>query len=110
LSGRPAHLIIREVLVQKTAFSPTIRRDFIAFSDPSMFSTRRLPERSMRSSRVLLYAAVALAAVLCGCTVPADHPSLDKAALPPLIAAHRFAYQGNVLRSYQLSPDGGKLT
>jgi dipeptidyl aminopeptidase/acylaminoacyl peptidase len=95
--------------VQKTAFSPTIRRDFIAFSDPSMFSTRRLPERSMRSSRVLLYAAVALAAVLCGCTVPADHPSLDKAALPPLIAAHRFAYQGNVLRSYQLSPDGGKL-
>jgi dipeptidyl aminopeptidase/acylaminoacyl peptidase len=25
------------------------------------------------------------------------------------MAAHRFAYQGNVLRSYQLSPDGGKL-
>ena len=63
----------------------------------------------MHSSRVLICAAVTLVTILCGCTVPADHPSLEKATLPPLIAAHRFAYQGNVLRSYQLSPEGSKL-
>jgi dipeptidyl aminopeptidase/acylaminoacyl peptidase len=110
LYGKPAHRIIREALVQKTAFSRTIPRGFTAFPDPSMLvEIRRPPPRSMRFSPVLLCAAVAVATVLCGCTVPADHPSLEKAALPPLIAAHRFAYHGNVLRSYQLSPDGSKL-
>src|SRR5689334_13524513 len=70
---------------------------------------RAVPVRSTRSSRIPLVAALALVAVLCACTVPADHPALDKADLPQLIPAHRFAYQGNVLRSYQLSPDGSKL-
>src|ERR671927_215647 len=64
---------------------------------------------SMRSSRVRASLAFALLAVLCACTAPADQPALENATLPPLIAAHRFAYQGNVLRGYQLSPDGSKL-
>ena len=50
-----------------------------------------------------------LAASLAGCTVPADHPALKDAELPPLIPAHRFAYRGTELGSYQLSPDGEKL-
>ena len=48
-------------------------------------------------------------ALLVGCTASGDHPALKDAPLPPLIQAHRFAYHGNVLRGYQLSPDGRKL-
>jgi dipeptidyl aminopeptidase/acylaminoacyl peptidase len=50
-----------------------------------------------------------IATLVAACTAPADHPALKDASLPPLIAAHRFAYQGDVLRGYQLSPDGSKL-
>ncbi len=50
-----------------------------------------------------------LAASLAGCDVPAEHPALKQAALPPLIQAHRFAYHGAERGSYQLSPDGRKL-
>ena len=35
-----------------------------------------------------------LVALLAGCDVPAEHPALKQAALPPLIQAHRFAYHG----------------
>ena len=44
-----------------------------------------------------------------GCTEPATHPALERVDLPPLLQAHRFAYTGQVARSYQLSPDGRKL-
>ena len=47
--------------------------------------------------------------VLTGCTARADHPALEKAELPPLIQAHRFAYRGAAVGGYQLSPDGRKL-
>ena len=50
-----------------------------------------------------------LAASLAGCDVPAEHPALKQAALPPLIQAHRFAYHGAVHDGYQFSPDGRKL-
>ena len=52
---------------------------------------------------------VLFAAVLGGCTAPADHPALKDAALPPLIQAHRFVYRGTALGGYLLSPDGEKL-
>ncbi|MGZ5169409.1 MAG: S9 family peptidase [Burkholderiales bacterium] len=55
------------------------------------------------------YALVCVAAVLGGCTAPADHPALKDAALPPLIQAHRFVYRGTALNGYLLSPDGEKL-
>lgn len=50
-----------------------------------------------------------LLAFIAGCTVQADHPALKDAALPALIQAHRFAYQGTVNGGFQLSPDGLKL-
>ncbi|HET7158465.1 MAG TPA: prolyl oligopeptidase family serine peptidase, partial [Burkholderiales bacterium] len=56
-----------------------------------------------------LCAWLCLLASLAACTAPADHPSLKNADLPPLIPAHRFAYQGEVPRGYQLSPDGARL-
>ena len=58
-----------------------------------------------RAAQVML----ALLAALAGCTVPADHPALKDAALPPLIQAHRFVYQPDVQGGFQLSPDGRKL-
>ena len=50
-----------------------------------------------------------LVASLAGCTAPADHPALGRATLPPLIQAHRFAYDGTSKVDFRLSPDGGKL-
>lgn len=50
-----------------------------------------------------------LFSTLAGCTVPEEHPSLLESALPPMIPAHRFAYQGDLPGAYQLSPDGQKL-
>src|SRR5688572_1824413 len=50
-----------------------------------------------------------LVALLPGCTVDPEHAALKEARLPPLIQAHRFAYQGNRSVGFQLSPDGGKL-
>jgi dipeptidyl aminopeptidase/acylaminoacyl peptidase len=47
--------------------------------------------------------------LLAGCTARATHPSLVDADLPPLLQAHRFAYTGQVVRAYHLSPDGRKL-
>jgi dipeptidyl aminopeptidase/acylaminoacyl peptidase len=67
---------------------------------------RRDGRRMMNSK---LYATFCLIAALAACTAPADHPALRDAELAPLMPAHRFAYQGEVLRSYQLSPDGSKL-
>jgi dipeptidyl aminopeptidase/acylaminoacyl peptidase len=59
--------------------------------------------------RVFFCAGLLLAVSLTACTEPASHPALKEAALPPLVPTHRFAYQGDVRRGYQLSPDGGKL-
>jgi dipeptidyl aminopeptidase/acylaminoacyl peptidase len=56
-----------------------------------------------------LGALICLCAVAVACSAPAEHPALREAALAPLIAAHRFAYQGEVVRGYQLSPDGRRL-
>jgi dipeptidyl aminopeptidase/acylaminoacyl peptidase len=56
----------------------------------------------MRGTLILL-------AVLCGCTVPADHPALKDAQLPPFIPAHHFAHPPDVQSGFQLSPDGRKL-
>ncbi len=50
-----------------------------------------------------------LAALVAGCELPADHPALNSAALPPLIQAHRFASPGMTQGGYLLSPDGRKL-
>lgn len=56
-----------------------------------------------------LCAALGLVTALAACTAPADHPALERAALAPVLATHRFAYYGEVPRSYRLSPDGSKL-
>ena len=56
-----------------------------------------------------LFVVVAAIAGLAGCNVPADHPALKNAQLPPLIQAHRFAYRADGHHAYQLSPDGRKL-
>ena len=50
-----------------------------------------------------------LSAALAGCTVEPEHAALRQADLPPLLPAHRFAYQGNVQGGFKLSPDGRKL-
>jgi dipeptidyl aminopeptidase/acylaminoacyl peptidase len=63
----------------------------------------------MRSSHIRFFTLVGLVVCLGACTAPADHPALEGARLPPLIQAHRFAYQGEVSSAYQLSPDGSKL-
>jgi dipeptidyl aminopeptidase/acylaminoacyl peptidase len=56
-----------------------------------------------------LCAALCIVALLAACTAPADHPAVKDARLAPLLPAHRFAYHGDVLRNFQLSPDGSKL-
>lgn len=58
-------------------------------------------------SRAFTLVALAL---LTGCDVAPEHPTLKQAALPSLIPAHRFAYHGDVHGGYQLSPDGRKLS
>lgn len=63
----------------------------------------------MTRSRIRFCGLLALLACLAACTAPANHPALEGAGLPPLIATHRFAYHGDVTRGYQLSPDGSKL-
>src|SRR5690242_7179454 len=63
----------------------------------------------MTSARVRTAFGIALLAALCACTAPADHPTLKDAKLPPLVSAHRFTYHGDVLRGYELSPDGSRL-
>ena len=54
-------------------------------------------------------AAFSLLGALSACTAPADHPALEDAKLPPFMQAHRFAYHGEVVRGFQLSPDGSKI-
>jgi dipeptidyl aminopeptidase/acylaminoacyl peptidase len=56
-----------------------------------------------------LGALICLCAVVAACSAPAEHPALRDAELAPLIPTHRFAYQGDVVRGYQLSPDGRRL-
>jgi dipeptidyl aminopeptidase/acylaminoacyl peptidase len=57
----------------------------------------------------VFWGLVCVLALLPACTAPANHPVLSDADLPPLLQAHRFAYTGQVVRGYQLSPDGRKL-
>ena len=66
-----------------------------------------MPGRSVSIRAAAL--ALIVPATLAGCTKEPEHASLKHAQLPPLIQAHRFAYQGDVRGSYQLSPDGRKL-
>lgn len=55
------------------------------------------------------FAGLSLLAVLAGCTEGPDHAALQRGNLPPLIQAHRFAYDLHLHGGYQISPDGSKL-
>ncbi|MES2561448.1 MAG: S9 family peptidase [Pseudomonadota bacterium] len=69
----------------------------------------RVSARTTSARSIAICAWLCLLASLAACTAPADHPALKDADLPALIPAHRFAYQGEVARAYQLSPDGARL-
>lgn len=64
-------------------------------------------ERVKGRRRALLLSVWVIA--LAGCTIPPQHPTLKKGALPPLLPVRAFVASTDFVGGFQISPDGTRL-